>query len=111
MSTKTNRTKVSCLLIGKTYKPGDPPPSEYLGWHVWAAVQHKAGLRQVRCPGCSRFRFPQEMSEKTIESRYFTISRRGREDHVDRLRICLDCARERAARVLANQESDAAHGK
>ena len=47
---------------GGPYKAGDPPPSGYLDWHEWAAVQHKAGLRQRLCVRCDRYRYPQEMA-------------------------------------------------
>lgn len=64
---------MSCIRIPKgiitftdSYKAGDPPPPDhdYNGWHDWAAVQHKAGLRQVRCGQCSLYRFPQELSDQ-----------------------------------------------
>ncbi len=42
------------------FQPGDPPPEGYIAWHSWAAVQHKAGLRQRRCAHCGRWYFPQE---------------------------------------------------
>ena len=42
------------------YKPGDPRPSGYLEWHEWARVQHRAGLRQRRCPKCLLWHWPQE---------------------------------------------------
>lgn len=44
------------------YKPGDPRPEGYMDWHEWARVQTKAGLRQVRCGVCSKWKFPQELS-------------------------------------------------
>ena len=47
------------------WKPGDQPPaddSDYLGWHEWASVQHKAKLRQVECGRCGKWRYPQELS-------------------------------------------------
>ena len=43
------------------YKPGDPRPEGYMQWHEWARIQHRAGLRQRRCPVCLRWRFPQEI--------------------------------------------------
>lgn len=52
-------------------KPGDMPPvekSDYLGWRAWAEVQHKAGLRQQQCGKCGRWFYPQELSDKTIET-------------------------------------------
>lgn len=54
------------LTVGDDYKPGDMPPSDYLGWHEWADIQHKAGLRQVPCGRCGKWRFPQELSDTTL---------------------------------------------
>lgn len=47
-----------------TFEQGDPPPPphDYLGWHSWADVQHKAGLRQSVCSRCGLYQFPQEMT-------------------------------------------------
>lgn len=42
------------------FKPGDPSPSGYAAFHEWAAVQSKAGIKQLRCPTCGLWRFPQE---------------------------------------------------
>lgn len=44
------------------YQPSDPPPTAYLAWHEWAAVQHKAGYRQTQCHHCCRWLFPQEQA-------------------------------------------------
>ncbi len=55
------RAKVVALVCGtEKFKPGDPAPSGYVAWHQWAKVQHRAGLRQLRCHGCGKYRFPQE---------------------------------------------------
>ncbi len=51
---------IVCLLITPTFKVGDPAPSGYLEWHEWAAVQSKAGLRQVFCGTCAKWVFPFE---------------------------------------------------
>lgn len=48
------------LEITPDFKPGDPPPQGYMGWHRWAEVQIKAGLQQTQCPTCGKWRFPQE---------------------------------------------------
>ena len=50
-----------CLLIQPHFNPGDKPPENagYLEWHEWADVQHKAGIRQSRCP-CGKLITPQE---------------------------------------------------
>jgi len=47
------------------YEPGDMPPKGYLQWHEWARVQNRAGLKQVRCCRCGKWRFPQEMAGGT----------------------------------------------
>ncbi len=39
---------------------GTQPPVGYMQWHYWAERQHRAGLRQRRCPICKLWRFPQE---------------------------------------------------
>jgi len=56
--------KVVCMVIGvedeSMMKVGSQAPEGYLNWHDWAEVQHKAGLRQVPCPRCGLWRFPQE---------------------------------------------------
>jgi hypothetical protein len=51
---------VPVLWSSLDFKPGDPAPTGYIAWHEWAAAQHEGGLRQRRCPGCGRWRFPQE---------------------------------------------------
>lgn len=47
------------------FKPGDQAPEGYLAWHEWAEVQHKAGLRQKQCGRCGKWKYPQELSDKT----------------------------------------------
>lgn len=44
----------------------DIPPEGYVAWHLWAERQHKAGKRQRQCALCSKWRFPCELSERTI---------------------------------------------
>ncbi len=51
---------LGCALFQQKYKPGDPRPDGYLEWHEWARVQHRAGLRQLMCGSCGKYRFPQE---------------------------------------------------
>jgi hypothetical protein len=31
-----------CLLLGRCYRSGDPPPRGYLAWHVWAEAQRRS---------------------------------------------------------------------
>ena len=57
--------RVACLLVQDTYKPGDQAPQGYLAWEEWAEVQHKAGLKQVECGRCGKWRYPQQLSKKT----------------------------------------------
>jgi hypothetical protein len=57
---------------GRDYQPGDPRLEGYLQWHDWAAVQHKAGLRQVRCGQCGLWKYPQELSGEEIVSHPMT---------------------------------------
>lgn len=63
------------LLVMPTYKPGDLPPEGYLQWHEWAEVQRKAGIKQVVCPTCAKWKTPQELS--THEVRWKLANRRG----------------------------------
>jgi len=70
------------------YKPGDPPPTGYNDWHEWAAVQHKAGLRQQQCGKCGLWRFPQEMSEEF--SKWVARTRAGQPVQVI-APVCKEC--------------------
>jgi hypothetical protein len=78
------------------YMPGDPPPEGYLEWHEWAAVQHRAGLRQQQCCDCSQWRYPHELSTQPVEFVVFTA--RGKRVRLSEWR-CVKCAeRKEAAR-------------
>lgn len=88
------------LLTQDVYRPGDDPPEGYLAWHEWAAVQHKAGLRQRQCGVCGLWRYPQEMSEELLGVR--AHDRRGRATRIVEP-VCKRCqpslpAREPGAR-------------
>lgn len=50
------------LEVTPDFPAGALPPEGYLAWHAWAEAQHKAGLRQVECPNCGLWRYPQELS-------------------------------------------------
>lgn len=50
------------LTVSGDYKPGDPPPTGYSAREEWFWVQRRAGLRQVECPRCHRWAFPQELA-------------------------------------------------
>ena len=71
------------------YKPGDMPPAGYLDWHEWAKVQYRAGLRQVACGLCGKVKFPQELSDKTIEGRY-RKTKHG-DEFIRVWPVCLQC--------------------
>lgn len=64
------RIKNGLICHGKKYKAGDLPPVGYNDWFDWAKVQEKAGLRQVSCGKCGKVKYPQELSDKTIECKY-----------------------------------------
>lgn len=49
--------------VSPGFKKGDQPPVLYGQWHEWAAVQHRAGLRQAKCDHCGKWLFPQEKCE------------------------------------------------
>lgn len=79
----------SFLKIGRSYDPGDQPPTGYLACHEWAAAQIKAGLRQTRCGRCALEKFPQELSHVTQE--HDAHDRKGRV-FILRSRVCNLCA-------------------
>ena len=88
-----SRVRVSCLLVGGTYKPGDPAPKGYLAWHEWAGVQYRAGLRQAMCPECNRWCFPQELSDQTVSFQAHEGHRKGPLVTITE-RLCLRCGKE-----------------
>lgn len=90
----TGRSKIRAILtVTPDYKPGDQPPPDhaYTDWHSWADVQHKAGLRQVACGKCGRWKFPQELSEKVVVHTLYKDKKMTRPVHV-KTRICNACA-------------------
>lgn len=44
--------------------PDGPGHLGYLAWHAKAERSHRAGVRQTRCAGCSRFFFPWERRQE-----------------------------------------------
>lgn len=54
------------ILVQDEYKPGDLPPDGYLAWHEWAEVQYNAGIKQVECGQCGKWKTPQELSSNTV---------------------------------------------
>ena len=83
------RSPAIYILFMPTFKAGDPAPSGYLEWHEWAAVQHKAGLRQKQCGRCLLWKFPQELSDLTDTTNART-SRGKKTCIVDS--VCTKCA-------------------
>ena len=75
---------------GSEWKPGDLPPSGYSDWHEWADVQRKAGIKQVRCGRCCKWRTPQELSGRTFTSE--AMDRHG-DTHTFAHPICTQCDR------------------
>ena len=79
---------------GETFEVGSQPPSGYIEWHDWARVQDKAGLKQVTCGVCSRWRFPQELSGEIIVT--YPLDGRTFKPIRDESPVCRDCAQRRA---------------
>lgn len=46
------------LCVSRTFKAGDPEPDGYMDRIAWHKAQGRAGLRQKRCSGCSRWFYP-----------------------------------------------------
>lgn len=86
------------LTFGGVYKPGDPAPTGYLAWHEWAEVQHKAGLRQVRCCDCGLCRYPQELTPDPVVHTAYRKTRKGEMIPVQISgRRCVKCDEKRKA--------------
>jgi hypothetical protein len=51
------------LAFTRTFQPGDPQPDGYIHRQDWAQVQLKAGLKQVQCVECERWKFPQQLTK------------------------------------------------
>ena len=91
---KTGKGWTGILNIGESFKPGDPAPKGYNAWHDWAEVQAKAGLKQVQCGGCSRWNFPQELSDRTVT---ITNKHPTKGPRALTLPLCCDCAMKEPA--------------
>lgn len=90
----TGRNKVRAILtVTPDFEAGDQPPPKhaYTDWHAWAEVQHKAGLRQVECGKCGLWKYPQELSDKTIKHTLYKNKKMTKPVHVE-TRVCNDCA-------------------
>lgn len=77
------------MTVQRDYRPGDQPPEGYLAWHEWAAVQHKAKLKQRECPKCGRWKYPQELSNTA--KKWSGKTARGKVVEFVAL-LCNDCA-------------------
>lgn len=73
----------------REFKPGDlPPPNEdYLAWHEWAEVQYRAGIKQVECGRCGRWKTPQELADFEDDFPAW----RGGEDITIKRPVCTKC--------------------
>lgn len=82
------------MTVQDTYKAGDLPPEGYLAWHEWAEVQRKAGIKQVACGRCGKWKTPQELSAEIDDSLAYTY--RG-EPVLLETPICAKCMKQEAA--------------
>jgi len=59
------------------FRPGDLPPlpGDYLAWCEWAEVQRRAGIKQVECGRCGKWKTPQELS--SLQDEYEAQGRNG----------------------------------
>ena len=73
-------------LSGGPYKAGDPCPTGYIDRQEWAAAHLRAGIRQVRCSQCSRWKFPQQLSQAKC-----------------RVRTCLECCAVEKAKEVGRE--------
>jgi len=91
------RRQGTLTVSGGPYKAGDPAPEGYIDREEWADAQAKAGLKQVRCCRCSRWKFPQQLARFVTEESVAYRSKRdaalGRNPvvSVERVPICLEC--------------------
>jgi hypothetical protein len=78
-----------CILtVTQDFKPGDQAPTGYLDWHEWADVQHKAGLKQVECGRCGKWKYPQQLSNRVD---VFTPKNKRGEPVTIEPPVCNDC--------------------
>lgn len=73
------------------FKPGDLPPEGYLAWHEWAEVQRKAGIKQVQCGICAKWKTPQELSGMTVTT-MASRTKRGPRNVALTSPVCTKCA-------------------
>ena len=77
-----------------------------MDFHEWAAVQHKAGLRQKQCARCSLWRYPQEWSELK-EVSYARTGRGANRGGGRKVKVVSPVCKECAARVPKEDKPDA----
>lgn len=82
------------LTVAETYEPGSQPPKThgYMDMEEWWRVQRKAGLRQVECGRCGRWKFPQELSPAVDKS---TLHKRDGTPVPVESPVCNECDRKR----------------
>jgi hypothetical protein len=76
------------LTVSGKYDVGSQPPAGFLEWYEWAETQHKAGLRQVECHACGKWRYPQELSDETRE--YHATDKNGNRRTI-KYNVCNKC--------------------
>ena len=87
---------VAILTVAGEYEPGSQPPKTngYMDMEEWWRVQRKAGLRQVECGRCGRWKFPQELSATVDKS---TLHKRDGTPMPIASPVCNECERKRPA--------------
>ena len=87
---------VAILTVAGEYEPGSQPPKTngYMDMEEWWRVQRKAGLRQVECGRCGRWKFPQELSATVDKS---TAHKRDGTPVPIASPVCNECERKRPA--------------
>ena len=90
------------ISITDDYKAGDLPPENgsYLEWSAWADAQHKAGIKQVECGKCGKWKTPQELDTEKLKSTVF-------DKNMEEIEIeephCIDCAIKRRLEIVENR--------
>ena len=64
-----------CACPPYPYTAGSQPPEAPEERPAWAAVQRDAGLKEVRCPRCMEWKFPQELSSVRVPLAYWMLCR------------------------------------
>lgn len=94
-----NGVIVGRVTFGQRWDVGDQPPNGYLDWDEWAGVQHKGGLRQVHCPECVTYKYPQELSHEIVTMTCYRLNRKREQIPVTLMsRRCNACVSRRTNR-------------